>query len=884
MEFGLEPYLFADPVFFDHISRREDVDSLIETTGFPPPPGWQRVERSEWVYLAPTNQVLPEQGWKVHVGAHPGNASQIAQVVWDYCVEHGLPFKFLRSRRIVLVHNAKYAPRSASGKFVTIYPSDESALQLTLTELGEKLAGQPSPYILSDLRWGAGPLFTRYGGFARKYRVGEDGELEPAITGPDGELYPDHRRPVFALPPWVPLPEFLVEHWEARRTDSGGKLPYRVTRALHFSNGGGVYLADRLTDGAQVVLKEARPWSGLDGNGQDAIARLRRERWALQKLAGVAGVPAYYDYLLVGEHEFLVQEYVDGEPITRWLARSHPLTLEVDPSPDRLAAYTAEVLRIHQGLSDIVAELHARGVGFGDLHPGNVLVKPDGSVALIDFELARATNDETALGLQAHGFVDGELVGVARDQHGLASLGLWMFLPLNRVLALAPENGADYLRYVTERFPVPAEFIEQLRPVIDRATQASPAAGGARRVVSLRGPAVDWDAVRHSMAAAILLSATPDRTDRLFPGGVEQFTEDALGFASGAGGILWALSETGCGRHPRHEEWLIDAFRRSETTQPGFYNGLHGYAYLAAYFEQPDLAGELLDRAIAATATVRTVDLYSGLAGAGLNMLHFAEVTGDTRLTDEAQTVADRMAPALERTYAEDPALPPPGSAGLMRGWSGPALFFLNLARQTGNDSYLDLAIRAIQRDLDGCIPFANGSLQVDDAGGRALPYLEVGSAGIALVIDELLQQRVVETLQAAVPLLLRACMAEIYVESGLFQGRAGTLATLNRAGAGRKQNLHRALARQLGWLDWHAVSYRGHLAFPGTPALRLSMDLATGVAGVLLSVHSATADRAGFLPFFGTRPGRCGHGRTPGDEVSADVVGLVGSRRPLPH
>lgn len=881
MDFGLEPYLYADPVFYDHISRRDDPDGRFEATGFPPPQGWQRRERGEWVALGPTDRVLPEQGWKVHVGAHPDNAERITRVVWDYCVDRNLPFKFLRSRQLVLVLNAKYAPRSASGKLVTIYPGDDSELHQVLTELGEKLAGEPAPYILTDLRWGAGPLFVRYGGFAEKFCVGEDGELEPAITGPDGELHPDRRRPVFEVPPWVSLPEFLVEHQDARRTEAGGDLPYRVVRALHFSNGGGVYLADRVTDGVQVVLKEARPWSGLDGYGGDAIRRLRRERWALQQLAGIPGVPEYHDYLTVGEHEFLVQEFVAGEPISGWLARSHPSTIEIDPSPEQVADYTAEALRIHRGLCELVQSLHARGVTFGDLHPGNVLVRPDGSVALVDFELARATDEGEAHGMGAHGFVDSRLVGVARDQHGLACLGLWLFLPLNQVLALAPENGADYLRYLAERFPVPAEFLEQLRPVFDRAEPSSPAAGGARRVVSLGGPTVDWDAARHSMAAAILLSASPGRTDRLFPGGVGQLTDDALGLANGAGGVLWALSEAGCGRHPSHEDWLMDAFSGTDTEQPGLYNGLHGYAYLADYFERPDQAGKLLERAATATAAIRTVDLYGGLAGAGLNLLHFASRNDDARLTDEARAVAQRIAQALDQTDTGEFALPPEGGAGLMRGWSGPALFLTRLAQQTRDGGYLDLAVRAILRDLDGCVSCPNGSLQVDDTDGRALPYLDVGGAGIALVIDELLEHRADDRLEAALPLLVRGCLTEIFVSSGLFQGRAGTLAAVNRAGArlAHDLDLRSGLAHQLGRLDWHAVSYRGHLAFPGDQSLRLSMDLATGVAGVLLSVHCATAERAGFLPSFGARRGWCGRGRARGDEAAAEDQ--AGNRRP---
>ena len=49
--------------------------------------------------------------------------------------------------------------------------------------------------------------------------------------------------------------------------------------------------------------------------------------------------------------------------------------------------------------------------------------------------------------------------------------------------------------------------------------------------------------------------------------------------------------------------------------------------------------------------------------------------------------------------------------------------------------------------------------------------------------------------------------------------------------------------------LAWHALTYGGQLAFPGEQLLRLSMDLATGTAGVLLALGSALHDEPVHLP-----------------------------------
>ena len=51
---------------------------------------------------------------------------------------------------------------------------------------------------------------------------------------------PDRRQPVFTVPAWVTLPEFLAPHLAARNALTITEAPYRIEYALHFSNGGGV--------------------------------------------------------------------------------------------------------------------------------------------------------------------------------------------------------------------------------------------------------------------------------------------------------------------------------------------------------------------------------------------------------------------------------------------------------------------------------------------------------------------------------------------------------------------------------------------------------------------------------------------------------------------
>jgi hypothetical protein len=129
------------------------------------------------------------------------------------------------------------------------------------------------------------------------------------------------------------------------------------------------------------------------------------------------------------------------------------------------------------------------------------------------------------------------------------------------------------------------------------------------------------------------------------------------------------------------------------------------------------------------------------------------------------------------------------------------------------------------------------------------MPYLAVGSVGIGLVLDEYLSRRHDDQFAQASRRAVAAAQAQMYILPGLFSGRAGILLYLagrSRAGhdgdpdPGRLPAGEPPVARQVRGLAWHALPYAGGLAFPGCGLLRLSMDLATGTAGVLLALGSA--------------------------------------------
>ena len=845
----IEMYTLADRFFYETPARIPDdapgaliAPAPFSVTGRELPPGWHRRVEGLWNVVFPREPDLPEQGWKIHVSVTLGEADRTCEDVWDYCVANGLPFKYLLNKNIAFIMNTKYAARGSSGKLITVYPRNEEELHKALLGLSEKVGGRPGPYVLSDLRWQEGPLYVRYGAFLTMFCFDERGERVPALRSPDGTLVPDRRTPVFSPPPWVSLPDFLAPRPTAPSASGGGeeeRRPYVIEKALHFSNAGGIYLARAEKTGEQVVLKEGRPHAGLDFDLGDAVTRLEKEEANLRRLEGVRGVPGVIESFTLGGHRFLVEEFVPGQPLNTWCAANHP-AVQGDPSPAALKGFTDRVLEIFEHVERIVSDIHEHGLVFGDLHTNNIMVD-DGTVTLIDFEVAF---DRSLSGhrtpINAPGFSRTGLTGEDVDRYALAATKLNVLLPFARITALDPEKVTDLVDTMRALFPVPAAWADAVeRDLLMRKGAPSGSRtgkGGAQR----HRPVVDTVEI----GRGILASASPDRSDRLFPGDVPQFTTGGYGMAHGAAGVLWALEHAGMERRPDLEEWLLRAVDEAGTPRAGFYDGTAGAAYTLDLLGHTDAATDMLERFPGRTAG--GLSLFSGMAGVCANLAHFSERLSDRGLLAEATDMAGKLDSAVRDASKTGDDTATGGRAGLMRGWSGIALALVRLYRTTGDRSLLDTAVQALHLDLDRCVELPDRTLLVRSSGIMGLPNIEGGAMGVALAAHELLRHRSDDRCEESLPFLLNSCRALVHVQADLFYGKAGQVATLARVGGPAEQ-----LAARIRELEWYALPFRGHTAFHGGKLPRLCMDLASGGAGVLFSLTVAQRKGAVFLPFF---------------------------------
>jgi serine/threonine protein kinase len=156
--------------------------------------------------------------------------------------------------------------------------------------------------------------------------------------------------------------------------------PYEILSALGAGGMGEVYRARDTKLNREVALKVLPSGVALD---PDRLARFKREAQMLASLnhPNIAAIHGFEDS---GETHALVLELVEGETLADRIARG--------------AVPLEDALPIARQICDALEAAHEHGIIHRDLKPANIKVRPDGSVKVLDFGLARAVEASPASG------------------------------------------------------------------------------------------------------------------------------------------------------------------------------------------------------------------------------------------------------------------------------------------------------------------------------------------------------------------------------------------------------------------------------------------------------------------------------------------------------
>lgn len=812
------------------------------------PLGWRLSTQGIWCMCLGPVPTLPIQGWKIHLSATVSNATQILAEVIPVCVADGVNFKFTCDERALRMVNAKRWPRSGSGKFMTLYPNSREQFQRLLEELADRLQKFHGPYILSDQRFGdCQVLFFRYGGIRPFSQLLVTGEKQLVLIAPDGSLFPDIRRPYPITPPWV---DAMVED----NTDSRGLVlaeRFRILQALGFSNTGGVYKALDQKTQRPVIVKEARPHTGIDKTGTDAFMRLENEWRMLNRLSNKGISPEPVALFTEWEHRFLVESFLEGKSLSDIPTTRNPVVGHPRGKTD-FVAYYEWLKTVADRLANKLKVLHERGILMGDLSSSNIIVSPDGDVYLVDFE-GSALMEAPGGVVYTHGYASPgrrrrDWIHPADDAYALGCIMLWCLGLPPHSSELRPEAPVHFLDMLVKDFYLPAT----LRQVILDLLNSTPSTWEGWSVyseVSLTPaapfkaepePDEPYDAFIEGARRAcdfIHSTATLERSDRLFPCDVGLV--NPLEVTAGALGIMRALNEIE-GRVPgEYVDWVLRHPISKQDYPPGLYKGLAGIAWALFDLGIEELAFRSLEMSRNHPLLFEACNVFEGVAGTGLAHLYVWRRTGKQEYLDFAVDLGHWLATEALRQgdlvyWRQDG-----GRLGFAQGPSGTSCFLLYLFKATGFERFLHVARQGLDFDLSHAVIMPNGARSfaavIKDSGKRIVyPYWMAGTAGIISALIRFYHVQRDTQLIEQLDMMLPDIQRQFSAFPGLFWGLSG----LGNALLDCRQFLPATVAQEdvtklANALRLFEIRRDSGTAYPGDFLHRVSNDFGTGAAGI---------------------------------------------------
>jgi serine/threonine protein kinase len=257
-----------------------------------------------------------------------------------------------------------------------------------------------------------------------------------------------------------------AEAQEAQKFGEAFIRGYRCVRRLAGGPVSQLYLAESEQAGALVVLKVARDQQ-TENELDQSFRRFLQEYEIVQRIRHPS-VVRLHDLGVSDEHAYLVMEYFRAGDLRRRM---------------RSAITPRDALRIAVAIARALDGIHSAGVLHRDLKPGNVMLRDDGTLALIDFGLSK----DAALAMEVtdHGQIFGTPHYMSPEQgHGepidprsdLYSLGVILFEMLAKQKPYAAENPMAII-YMHRNAPMPKlpDSLAVLQPLIEKLMAKKPA-------------------------------------------------------------------------------------------------------------------------------------------------------------------------------------------------------------------------------------------------------------------------------------------------------------------------------------------------------------------------------------------------------------------------
>ncbi|MFF3869459.1 protein kinase [Micromonospora sp. NPDC001898] len=242
---------------------------------------------------------------------------------------------------------------------------------------------------------------------------------------------------------------------------------YRLDERIASGGMGDVWRGTDQVLGRTVAVKSLLP-ALLDEPG--FAERFRGEARTMATI-NHPGVVDVYDFGSDQHIAFLVMEYVEGDALSSTLGRVGRLT------PARTMALLAQA-------ADALHAAHCKGIVHRDVKPGNLLVRPNGTLVLTDFGIARSelvgqlTAAGSVLGTASYISPEQATGAVATPASDVYALGVVAYQCLAGRRPFEGDNPLEIaMRHVRDApRPLPGDIPPSVRAIVERAMAKDPTA------------------------------------------------------------------------------------------------------------------------------------------------------------------------------------------------------------------------------------------------------------------------------------------------------------------------------------------------------------------------------------------------------------------------
>ncbi|MHC5109076.1 MAG: tetratricopeptide repeat protein [Planctomycetota bacterium] len=241
---------------------------------------------------------------------------------------------------------------------------------------------------------------------------------------------------------------------------------YTIMGEIHRGGQGVVYEATQESTRRKVAIKIIHQRAA---SGDVARLRFERETHVLGRL-NHPHIVTIHDSGIADGHAYFVMDYVKGLTLDAYAARQE---LTVD-----------QLLRLFITICDALHEAHVRGIIHRDLKPGNILVDDRGAPRILDFGLAKITEDIDASSAQAV-TVTGQFLGSMPWSSPEQAEGRWND---NDTRSDVYSLGVIFYQILTGTFPYPV--VGAIRDVVRNIVEVEP-----RRPSSVRYITDDFETI-----------------------------------------------------------------------------------------------------------------------------------------------------------------------------------------------------------------------------------------------------------------------------------------------------------------------------------------------------------------------------------------------------